>query len=213
MRVDDTGWLVAEAREPKVVRVPTARVVPLTGVARAVVWHWTAGYGSPVTLGRMVATGAGPSFHIGIGRDGVVAQLAPLSAGTKHCRGRGPFGEWNATSIGIELVNVGRVMRLGSQWLQVENPQDPPSQHRPNAKVFVPPVDVVEAHGGHWQGFDPRQVDAATRVLRAIRVALPALSDAAVSYGHLQLDPTRKADPGLHFMRDVLPSIVAGSQP
>ena len=213
MRVDPSGWLVADPGDPRVFRVETLRVTPMRGPARAVVWHWTAGYGSARTLAANAKGGAGSSFHLGIDRDGTITQLAPVTIGTLHCRGRGPFGMWNECSIGIELVNVGRVMRSGTQWLQVDNPQDPPEKHRPNHKVFVPPADVVEAHGGHWQNFDARQIRSARGVLGALRREFPRMTDADVAYGHLDLDPTRKADPGLHFMRDHLPGLVAATRP
>lgn len=207
MEIDPQGWVVGTFR-----RHATKRTVPmLGGVPRAVLWHWTAGYGSSRTLARLYeqpqsSVVSGPSFHLGIDRDGSTAQLAPFSVGTRHVRDslrwRGGI-RVSQSSIGVELVNVGRVMQVGDTWYQVDNPQDPAEAHRPNRAVHVVPSDVVAAHGGHWQGYTPRQIETA----RALVVALKGrylFDDDAIRNGHCDVDPARKADPGPLWMHDAM---------
>lgn len=199
MRVDpSTGWLVVEAGDPRLFRDETSRTVPLAlPKPRAIVWHWTAGFGSARTLARSIKGGSGASFHIGVDRDGTLTQLAPFTVGTFHCRGRWPDGVGvNESAIGIELVNLGRLMQVDGKWLQVGNPQDPQPRHVPSPGLPpVPPSDVVMLDGVGWHSFPDAQVRSAFAVLDAIRAVFP-MDARSAAWGHVDLDPKRKADPG-----------------
>lgn len=205
------NWFHGHARGFPVRKRPTSRAIPLDGLPlHAIVWHWTAGFGSAATLARMYAEGAPGevAFHLGIDRDGSLTQLAGINRGTQHCRGRFPANGRvvAASSIGIELVNVGRVMRdTRGRWRQVLNPEKPVAEHQANPEFVVPPADVVEAHGGFYQRFTDAQVETA----RAIVQALHDKGHVGLRhYGHLDLDPARKADPGPLWMADVLPTLL-----
>lgn len=203
---DGQGWLTGLARGLPVRKRPTVRTMPLDGKLAGIVWHWTAGYGSCATLGRLYEAGpiGDPSFHVGIDRDGSLTQLVPITLGSNHCRGRWSDGRLvNACTVGVELVNVGRVGRDPSgAWRQVENPHEPPARHTLNRAFVVPPQDVVEAHGGAWQRFTEAQIATA----QALVDALVAAGVPARHVGHADLDPSRKADPGPAWMRDVVGS-------
>lgn len=203
---DSSGWLTGLARGLPVRKRPTVRTMPLDGKLAGIVWHWTAGYGSCATLGRLYEKGpiGEPSFHVGIDPDGSCTQLVPLILGSNHCRGRLPDGRYvNACTFGVELVNVGRVMQdAAGTWRQVENPHEPASRHVPNMKFAVPPQDVVQAHGGAWHRFTEAQVSTA----QALCDALASAGVPMRHWGHVDLDPARKADPGPVWMRDVVGS-------
>lgn len=203
------GWFEGVAGGVPVRRKPTVRAVPLDGrPIDAIVWHWTAGYGSAATLARMYADGVpgDVAFGLGIDPDGSVTQLAPTTMGTQHCRGRFPNGRIvSASSFGVELVNVGRVGRdARGTWRQVENPHKPAKEHTLNPAFAVPPMDVVEAYGGAWQRYTEAQVVTAQALVQAF-------ADAGLfprHFGHSDLDPYRKADPGPLWMRDVVPTLL-----
>jgi len=201
---DRAGWLSGLVRGLPVRKRPTVRTMPLDGPLVGVVWHWTGGYGSAATLGRLYEKGpiGEPSFHVGIDRDGSLTQLVPITLGSNHCRGRMPDQRLvNACTVGVELVNVGRVGRDATgHWRQVENPHEPAAHHRLNKAFVVPPEDVVEAHGGAWQRFTEAQVSTAQGLCDALAAAGVPLRH----WGHVDLDPARKADPGPVWMRDVV---------
>lgn len=218
MRVDlSTGRLVVESGDPRLFRDDTSRVIA-RGASKpaAIVWHWTAGFGSARTLARAVRGGAGSSFHVGIDRDGTLTQLAPFKVGTFHCRGRFPAGSSaagqgvNEASIGIELVNMGQLMLVDGHWLQVENPHEPQPRHKPTPGVPpVPAADVLEHAGAHWHNWPPAQVASALAVLDAVRRAygIPA---SECGWGHVDLDPKRKADPGPAWLSIVRAHLAKG---
>jgi N-acetyl-anhydromuramyl-L-alanine amidase AmpD len=208
VRIGADGWLTdgSDAR-----RMPTRRTCAMVpGGPRATLWHWTGGYGSTRALARLYAEGSGPSFHFGIDRSGDVTQLAPVTVGTHHCRGRWVAGQCpdglagrhvNESSIGIELVGIGEVAKVGTVWCQVENPHEPPAKRRVSDGIRCVPMDVIEHDGRHYQRFHDRQIAAAALLIRAITDRFGVLPH----YGHRDLDPTRKADPGPDWMRRGLP--------
>jgi N-acetyl-anhydromuramyl-L-alanine amidase AmpD len=204
LRFDDEGYLHGFARGMAVRRRHTVRTMPLVGPLVGRLWHWTGGYGSTVTLARLYEKGpiGEPSFHFGLDTDGSLTQLVPITLGANHCRGRWRDGRLvNACFVGIEAMNIGRLMQdPEGRWRQVLNPHRPVSEHVPNLDFVVPPGDVVHRHGGHWHRYTEAQVETAQGLCDAlVEAGVPAFD-----LGHADLDPTRKADPGPLWMRDVI---------
>lgn len=214
MRVDATGWL------DTVTRVPTQRTTPLaSGKPLAIVWHWTGG-GTPAALCRRIqrlppregastrereaasAAGIEPaiaSWHLLIGRDGVVRQSAPLTVGTWHVGRKGRIGgalrDVNRVTVGIEIDNLGEVTPApGGGWTN---------------GLYTAPADreVVGVAGHTFDAFPAAQVAAAGEVLRAVASAF-GLSRADCSFGHCDFDSPRKADPGPVWRGVVLPRLL-----
>lgn len=78
---------------------------------------------------------------------------------------------------------------------------------------IVPAAEVEEAVDREgvrrlYQLFTKRQLEAIERLARAFRARF-GWSDAALSWGHVDVDPTRKTDPGPIFQKVQLPAILA----
>jgi hypothetical protein len=214
MRVDATGWIAGAER------VESKRSI-LLSVAKplGIVWHWTGG-GDPAALCRRIRAlpppahastrernaasqrgiePAAASWHLLIGRDGVVRQSAPLTLGTWHVGRSGVIGgklrEINRCTVGIELDNLGEVTPApGGGWT--------------NGLYTVGPEREVVGVAGHtFDGFPAAQVAAAVAVTKAIAAAY-GFSRAACSFGHCDFDSPRKQDPGPVWRGAVLPRVL-----
>ncbi len=104
----------------------------------------------------------------------------------------------NSWLFGIELENVGELRRLGDSWLGWPFRHDyvAPGESSPTRPAVVPnaeayPIDTVR--GFHM--FTDAQVAAAQRVAGSL-VRRYGLVREACEWGHCQIDPERRTDPG-----------------
>lgn len=192
-----------------------------------VTWHWTAtGTGTARTIAKNWQTLPDPDEHVGsahviLPREGGILQLVTFLRGSWHAgagsalRFRQVNGEWtpatanhsskvsaNHLFVGVEIENVGEVRKVGGVWLGW------PFGNKKHGKSPVVPDDqVVEHKGKHYQAYTEAQVVAARRLLRALAGEYP-IGRRGASWGHVDLDPQRKTDPGPLWKEVHLPAIL-----
>ncbi len=198
----DDGYLARDQdTDPAIWRVPTVRTSPQPSPPAGLCWHWT----GPVTdlralverMARPVPPGGrAASWHLTIARDGAVYQSAPVWRSTWHAGSSWP----NARLLGVELENWGWLRKVGPLYLA-------DGLHR------LPAARAVRASDGRWyDGWPEAQVAAATAVCGALARAL-RWGPEAVVHGHRDYAPKRREDPGLLWMDDVVPRVVAALWP
>ncbi len=108
--------LVADDGEP----LPFVRSPNSDGpmVPEYLVIHYTAGSSARSSLDWFSNSAARASAHLVIGRDGAITQLVPFDrvawhAGRSSWQGRDGL---NRFSVGIELDNAGKLVRVGATW-------------------------------------------------------------------------------------------------
>ncbi len=194
-----------------------------TGKPGGMLWHWTStSHGTGRSMVKRTSGGSGNSVHFWIDANGTIFQQVATTKGAGHAGGKSSAklrelggvivadkaGRYSANSflIGIELVCVGEVREVGGKWLGWPYGKD-------GERSPVVPADQVRAardRGGrlrHYQAFTPAQVDAAERLTRAV-VARYGLTRAACAWGHVDVDPGRKSDPGPLWQAGDLPQIL-----
>lgn len=233
MFVDDKGWLLGiESDDPAIVRWNTPRTTSLEAPAPlGIVWHWTAG-----RCGKGFAEGCckeidtydpkkdrAASWHILIAKDGTVHQCASFLRGTWHVGKPGTIGTLkspniNRCTVGVELENAGRLIKLGQKaycWPYWLNPDALATARQPDPRYEV---DVnrarpgaggfwKEAEGGNFDAFPPAQIASARKLLSAL-VAKYGWEPSVCGYGHVMFDWPRKEDPGPLWLLDALPGIL-----
>jgi len=227
MRVDESGWLVAEVGDSRVVRYPTVRTYGLAVPAPlGIIWHWTGGRGGPgfaEGLARRAQTyrrglDRAASWHVLIARDGVVCQSAPFNVGTWHVGRAGliagrRFDNVNRATVGCELENAGRLRKIAGRfycWPYWLNPGAPAVERRPDPRCAVETSRAVAAAGqGVFDDF-PAEQEASAAALLAGLVAHFAWTREVCAYGHRDFDSQRKEDPGPLWAGTVLPRILDG---
>ena len=162
------------------------RAAKLTGgaiVPTVVVLHDTAGRLDKGNSVEWLATTPKASVHFVVEIDGTITQLVPTNrraghAGQSHFHGR---DDVNAFSVGIEIVNPGRMTPVpggGMSWF----------------KVLYPDVTVMTTpeHGhGAWMDYPEAQIVAVEQLLHALFAAIPTLTDITT---HWYISPGRKVD-------------------
>lgn len=214
MRFDSDGWLSAGADEPKLVRVPTKRTCALVaGGPRAVVWHWTAsgandarGDRDSLALAQWIAdpaSDAKASWHVLIDRTGTVIQSAPVTVGTWHVgkvgKVEGVLTGLNASTVGVELENLGELREVGG-WLRGW-PWEAKSP-------VVDRAQAVARDGKLWHRYTPEQERSAELLVAALRERF-GWPRSAFAYGHVHFDSPRKIDPGPVWLQDRLPALLS----
>lgn len=154
------------------------------------VFHFTAGESIQSAVDWFCNPESKASAHLVIGRDGRIIQLAPFNVRTWHA-GRSHWegvSGLNQCSLGIEMVNAGRLAKAGDRyisWFNVEYPEN----------------EVVEAEHkfenavSYWHAYTEAQLECAME-----------LADMLVNtynlrgiVGHDDIAPGRKSDPGPAF--------------
>lgn len=168
------------------------------------VMHYTAATTTESTLSWFQNPNAKASAHLLIGRDGEIIQFAPFNVVTWHAgksQWKGLVG-LNQFSIGIELVNGGRLMKSGTKWVC---PVD--LEKVPNDQVIMA-THKNETLVAAWQEYTSKQIEAAIEVA-ALLVRTYHLKDVV---GHEDIAPIRKSDPGPAFPMGSFRSKVMGRE-
>lgn len=141
------------------------------------------------------------SAHLVIGRDGKIVQMVPFNQRAWHA-GKSQWGNINGLngySIGIELVNAGKLVKKQGVFVNW-------------AGHVIPSDEVVEAtHKNEtapafWHEYTQPQIDAVIAVSKAL---VPAYSILEI-LGHDDIAPRRKTDVGPAFPMTAFLSRVFG---
>jgi len=155
------------------------------------VMHYTAATEAKGSINWFLNKQAQASAHLLIDRDGTITQFAPFNIITWHAGA----SQWNGLvglnkfSIGIELVNGGRLAKSGVAWICTVD------------KKMVADSDVIIARHKNdsiesgWHTFTEIQLQTAIEVA-ALLVKTYELKDVI---GHDDIAPIRKSDPGPAF--------------
>ena len=124
------------------------------------------------------------SAHFVIELDGTIVQMVPVNKKAAHA------GEstWNgakfcnAFSVGIEIVNPGRLDQAGKAWF---------------GQCFRGEFCETDAHGkGLWLPYTPAQIEAVIRISKSIAAHYADVNEIV---GHHDISPGRKVDPSPLF--------------
>ncbi len=154
------------------------------------VFHFTAGESTQSAVDWFCNPESKASAHLVIGRDGRIFQLAPFNVRTWHA-GRshweGVIG-LNQCSIGIEMVNAGRLSKVGDRyvsWFNVEYPEN----------EVVEAVHKFENAASYWHAYTDVQTECAVELADMLVNAYNLRG----ILGHDDIAPGRKSDPGPAF--------------
>lgn len=172
----------------------TYRATPNKGgrfTPQYLIMHYTAATGEESAVSWLVSPVAQASAHLVISRSGHITQLAPFNIITWHAgksRWNGLEG-MNKYSIGIELVNAGRLSKVGEKCIcPVDRSAIPPDQ-------VVTATHKNESEPALWQEYSQEQLDISQEIA-ALLVKTYQLVDIL---GHEDIAPIRKSDPGPAF--------------
>jgi N-acetylmuramoyl-L-alanine amidase len=155
------------------------------------VMHYTASISEKGSINWFLNKDAQASAHLLIDIDGSITQFAPFNIVTWHAG----ISEWNGLtglnkySIGIELVNAGRLAKSGGTWISQLD------------KKIIPDSEVIvathrnETTNAGWQVYSDIQLQVAAEIA-AVLVKAYSLKDVV---GHEEIAPHRKSDPGPAF--------------
>lgn len=190
-----------------------------------IAWHWTDTRGcGAMNLAKRIATAGGraASWHALIDATGTAVQSVTTKHGAWHVGSdtaalftrnasdrswsmlspaqRGGMSGYggNRWLFGIELENVGEVRLVGSEWLGWPFRHDyiAPGDTAPTRPAIVPATEVQPqnaTHGHHR--FTIPQVETARRITSTLARHY-GLTRSACSWGHCEIDPQRRTDPG-----------------
>lgn len=195
----DNDRLVVDGRAARFVASPHVggRTAPA-----AIILHDTA---SPLAIDGPVAWFRDPrskvSAHLVIGRAGEIVQMvecdrAAWHAGQSCWQGRPNCNAW---TIGIEIVNPGKLTRKGDRAIPWFGGPGWPLDEL---------VEMSTAEHGHgwWLPYTREQIAAVDAIVRALVIAYPNITEVL---GHYHVSPRRKVDPGPQFPMADMQAILA----
>jgi N-acetyl-anhydromuramyl-L-alanine amidase AmpD len=225
IELDDDGILHGDRVLPYVASPKRQALAPGLEHIEGLTWHFTDTRGcGAANLQHRIASAGGraASWHAVIDAAGQLAQSVPMTRGSWHAGGptaalfvRGADGTWAALSAaqrgkmrgysanswagGIELENVGEVRLVDGEWLGW-----PFARGTKWGEPEVVPgaeVEIEQARPGRgWHRFTAAQVETARAVTAAL-VARYGLRREACAWGHCEIDPQRRTDPGPLWLR------------
>jgi len=166
-----------------------------------IIIHYTAGSSIEGSVNWFKNPSAEASAHLVIGRDGRIVQMVPFNQRAWHA-GKSQWGNvngLNSYSIGIELVNAGRLVKKQGAFINW-------------AGHVIPDDEVIEAThkndsgSAFWHEYTKSQIETAIEVSKTL---VPAYSILEI-LGHDDIAPRRKSDPGPAFPMSAFTSRVFG---
>lgn len=173
-------------------------------IPEIVVLHDTAGSLNSGSSRDYLATSTAVSVHFVIERDGTVTQLVPTNrraahAGQSTWQGRSGCNDF---SIGIEIVNPGRLTRVAGGGAVAWFGQDFGYGEYRLADIETP------QHGrGTWMAYTPEQIEALVELLEALFAGIKTLRDITT---HWYVSPGRKVDTNPLFPLESLRARILG---
>lgn len=186
-----------------------AKAIGRVIVPEIVILHDTAGrLDKGNSAGYLRDNPAGVSVHFVVERDGSIEQQVPTNRRAAHA-GKSSFqgrADCNGFSIGIEIVNPGRMLwadramkQARTWWGQVFTDMT----NQGDIQWHDTPV-----HGpGVWMSYSPEQIAALDQLLSALFAGIPTLRDITT---HWYISPGRKADTNPLFPLELLRSRILG---
>ena len=134
------------------------------------------------------------SAHVVVERDGTITQLVDFNkrawhAGASQWKGK---SNCNAFSIGIEIVNPGKLDKDGRAWF-----------HKKTEKGFtgIKRAKTGEHGDGWWLPYTPEQIEAVTALCKELVTCYPSIEDITT---HWFISPKRKIDTNPLFPLDAV---------
>jgi len=181
-----------------------ARQIGGTITPEIVVLHDTAGSLNPGSSRDYLASSSAVSVHFVIERDGTITQLVPTNRRAAHA-GQSSFhgrADCNGFSIGIEIVNPGRLTRVAGGGAVSWFGQDYGYGAFKLADLTTP------QHGaGTWMAYTPEQIEAVIALLEALFAGIKTLKDITT---HWYISPGRKVDTNPLFPLDSVRARILG---
>ena len=171
-------------------------------VPQYIVMHYTADTSAASTISWFQDPASQVSAHLLIGRDGTITQFVPFNNVAWHAGDSTWDGLvcMNHYSIGIELVNAGRLGQSNNNWICLDNSQ------------IIPPDEILvarhkdETFVSHWQIYPQVQISTAIEAGKALISAYTIKN----ILGHDDVAPGRKFDPGPAFPMDSFRTAILG---
>lgn len=166
------------------------------------VMHYTAATEGKGSINWFLSKEAKASAHLIIDRDGSITQFAPFDVVLWHAgksQWNGLIG-MNRYSVGIEMVNGGRLVRSGGVWIC---PVDKKAVAESEVMIARHKNENVE---NGWQMYTDVQLETAIEVA-SVLVKTYNLKEIV---GHEDISPFRKSDPGPAFTMSSFTSRVMG---
>lgn len=156
---------------------------------------------------------AGVSVHFVVERDGSIEQQVPLNRRAGHA-GKSTFqgrSDCNAFSIGIEVVNPGRMRRVSEHealtWWGEEFPIGAGAAQEVEDGFFTVDMATPEHGSGVWMDYSPEQLVAIESLLGALFAGIGTLRDITT---HWYISPGRKVDTNPLFPLEQLRARILG---
>lgn len=167
-----------------------------------IVIHYTAGPSAESAVQALTNPDHKASAHIVVDTDGSLTQLVPFNVVAWHAGKSRHLDRsgLNSVSIGIEIVNAGRLSRSGSTFFSWFNKEYP-------VEAVMKAVHRNEQEPTYWHRYTEAQVAATAALCEAL------VKKYGIRYilGHEEISPGRKIDPGPAFPLDKLRNrILAG---
>lgn len=146
------------------------------------------------------------SVHFVVERDGLLEQQVPVDRRANHAGKSQYHGRKNVNgfSVGIEIVNPGRLKRFNDDTAQAWFGQNYEIQ-----KYGIQEIETPEHGAGLWMPYTEAQIKTVTELLVALFEYVPTLTDIVP---HWYISPGRKSDTNPHFPLEHVRSKVFGRE-
>jgi N-acetylmuramoyl-L-alanine amidase len=160
-----------------------------------IVIHYTAGPTAESAIDTFLNQENKASAHLVIERDGTITQLVPFNLIAWHA-GESSYGNrigMNQYSIGIEIVNAGRLTKSGDSYLSWFG------KEYKEEEVFEG-IHRNESTPTYWHRYTEQQIARTKEICELL------VKEYNIKYilGHEEISPKRKIDPGPAFPLDKL---------